>query len=116
MVMKKVYLSSADMMTRNMIKRVEILFPVLNQKIARRLVAYLELQLNDNQKGRYQDRYGEYHYVQNDQAPLNSQEALMDEAITYGVNLKKENIVETGQPVRPKSNWVNRFKKKFNRK
>ncbi|KFE40950.1 RNA degradosome polyphosphate kinase [Staphylococcus agnetis] len=113
---EKVYLSSADMMTRNMIKRVEILFPVLNQKIARRLVAYLELQLNDNQKGRYQDRYGEYHYVQNDQAPLNSQEALMDEAITYGVNLKKENIVETGQPVRPKSNWVNRFKKKFNRK
>ncbi|MCE5155089.1 RNA degradosome polyphosphate kinase [Staphylococcus hyicus] len=113
---EKVYLSSADMMTRNMIKRVEILFPVLNPKIARRLVTYLELQLSDNQKGRYQDRYGVYHYMQNDQPPINSQEALMNEAIEYGVNLKKENIVETGQPVRLKSNWVNRFKKKFNRK
>lgn len=113
---EKVYLSSADMMTRNMIKRVEILFPVLNPKIARRLVTYLELQLSDNQKGRYQDRYGVYHYMQNDQPPINSQEALMNEAIEYGVNLKKENIVETSQPVRLKSNWVNRFKKKFNRK
>lgn len=110
------YLSSADMMTRNMIKRVEILFPVLNQKIAKRLVSYLELQLSDNQKGRYQDRYGVYHYVQNDFPPINSQEKLMEEAVEFGLHLKKENIVETGQPVRPKSNWVNRFKKKFNRR
>ena len=113
---EKVYLSSADMMTRNMIKRVEILFPVLNQKIAKRLVSYLELQLSDNQKGRYQDRYGVYHYVQNDLPPMNSQEMLMGEAVEYGLNLKKENIVETGQPVRQKTNWVNRFKKKFNKK
>lgn len=113
---EKVYLSSADMMTRNMIKRVEILFPVLNQKIAKRLVSYLELQLSDNQKGRYQDRYGVYHYVQNDFPPINSQEKLMEEAVEFGLHLKKENIVETGQPVRPKSNWVNRFKKKFNRR
>ena len=113
---EKVYLSSADMMTRNMIKRVEILFPVLNKKIAKRLVSYLELQLSDNQKGRYQDRYGVYHYVQNDSPPINSQEKLMEEAVEFGLHLKKENIVETGQPVRPKSNWVNRFKKKFNRR
>lgn len=110
---EKIYLSSADMMTRNMIKRVEILFPVLNKKIAKRLVAFLNLQLSDNQKGRYQDQYGAYHYVKNDLAPLNSQEYLMEEATQFGLHLKKENIVETGLPVRPKTNWLTRIKNRF---
>ncbi|MBI5975909.1 RNA degradosome polyphosphate kinase [Staphylococcus canis] len=112
---EKIYLSSADMMTRNMIKRVEILFPVLNQKIAKRLVDFMELQLSDNQKGRYQDHTGKYHYVENDLPPLNSQEYLMNEAKEFGLNLTKENIVEIGQPVKPKSRWLSRFRNRFNK-
>ncbi len=45
-----IYLSSADVMTRNMIKRVEILFPVEDKSIGQRLVNYMNLQLSDNQK------------------------------------------------------------------
>lgn len=45
---EKIYLSSADAMTRNMIKRVEILFPVEDKKIAKRLLDYMNLQLSDN--------------------------------------------------------------------
>ena len=111
----RIYLSSADMMTRNMIKRVEILFPVLDKHIAKRLVDYMNLQLSDNQKGRYQDRYGVYHYVENDLDPLNAQEYLMNEAMEYGIQLKKDNIVETGQPVRAASGWVRRFRNKLKR-
>ena len=37
-------------MTRNMIKRVEILFPVEDKNIAKRLLDYMNLQLSDNQK------------------------------------------------------------------
>lgn len=112
---EKIYLSSADMMTRNMIKRVEILFPILNKKIAKRLVDYMQLQLSDNQKGRYQDKNGVYHYIKNDLPSLNSQEHLMDEAIQFGLNLTKENIVEIGQPVKPKSRWIKRFRNRFNK-
>ena len=36
-----IYLSSADVMTRNMIKRVEILFPVEDKSIGQRLVNYM---------------------------------------------------------------------------
>ncbi|WP_338753812.1 RNA degradosome polyphosphate kinase [Bacillus sp. FJAT-52991] len=60
----KVYLSSADMMTRNMIKRVEILFPIFDGVLKHRIVQFLNLQLSDNVKARYQDNEGNYHYVE----------------------------------------------------
>ena len=90
-----IYLSSADVMTRNMIKRVEILFPVEDKSIGQRLVNYMNLQLSDNQKGRYQDAQGLYHYVENNSSPLNSQSYLMQEAIKYGEELKKQSTFWT---------------------
>ncbi|OES43766.1 RNA degradosome polyphosphate kinase [Domibacillus iocasae] len=60
---RNIYLSSADMMTRNMIKRVEILFPIIDESLKDRLVDFLHLQMSDNAKARYQDNEGNYHYV-----------------------------------------------------
>lgn len=110
---ERIYLSSADVMTRNMIKRVEILFPVEDKEIRKRLVDFMNLQLSDNQKGRYQDQYGDYHYVQNDLSPLNSQAYLMKEAVKYGKKLKKETTQPSGMPVvsKRRASWVNRLRK-----
>ncbi|MBM7647307.1 polyphosphate kinase [Bacillus ectoiniformans] len=71
----KMLLSSADLMTRNMIKRVEIMFPIFDGELKKRLSEFLELQLKDNVKARYQDNQGYYHYVERtaDQEEINSQ-------------------------------------------
>ena len=45
---KKIYLSSADLMTRNMDHRVEILFPILSHELKERVYHVLELILKDN--------------------------------------------------------------------
>lgn len=112
-----IYLSSADVMTRNMIKRVEILFPVEDKSIGQRLVNYMNLQLSDNQKGRYQDAQGLYHYVENNSSPLNSQSYLMQEAIKYGKELKKQSVQPSGQPVHSRrgGSWMRKLKNTFKR-
>lgn len=114
---ERIYLSSADVMTRNMIKRVEILFPVEYKDIGKRLVNYMNLQLSDNEKGRYQDDHGVYHYVRNNLSPLNSQAYLMQEAIKYGQEIRSRTVQSTGQPVRSKrgESWMSKLRKTFKR-
>lgn len=83
----KVYLSSADMMTRNMVRRVEILFPIYSQDIKQRIMKILEIQLNDTAKARVQDSTGKYHYkeVRQGVPKLNSQEQFILEAMEAAV-------------------------------
>lgn len=75
----KLYLSSADMMTRNMIKRVEILFPILSPSIKKRILSILELELKDTVKARVQDSSGVYHYKKAD-TKLHAQQLFMEYA------------------------------------
>ncbi|RSK26833.1 RNA degradosome polyphosphate kinase [Bacillus sp. HMF5848] len=77
---EKMYLSSADMMTRNMIKRVEILFPIYEGFIKKRINKMLSIVLQDNMKAREQDKDGVYHYVtrQQDEAMIDSQLTLFN--------------------------------------
>ncbi|MCM3736845.1 RNA degradosome polyphosphate kinase [Bacillus cytotoxicus] len=60
---EKIFLSSADWMTRNMEKRVEISFPILGLDMKTRIKDVLQLILDDNVKAREQNERGEYHYV-----------------------------------------------------
>jgi polyphosphate kinase len=78
---EKIFLSSADMMTRNMEKRVEILFPILESNLKENLKGLLALQLADNVKAREQDRDGVYHYIQKrkNEVEIDSQVILMEE-------------------------------------
>ncbi|MGY4690325.1 RNA degradosome polyphosphate kinase [Salibacterium sp. K-3] len=79
------FLSSADWMTRNMEKRIEIMFPVLDDILKERLKTMLDIILNDNQKARVQDSGGKYRYVTRsaDDKPVNSQLTLFEHAARF---------------------------------
>ena len=112
---EKMYLSSADMMTRNMIKRVEILFPVLDPNLVKRLKGIVDLQLNDGLKGRIQNNEGLYQYNDAGNKHMNSQEMLMDEAMLAGKEMRKSHL-NIGRPVTSKrSNFINKFKERLKR-
>lgn len=72
---EKLFLSSADWMTRNMEKRIEIMFPIYQQDIKKRIKEILAIYLRDNVKARVQDQEGIYHYVSRglDEEPIQSQ-------------------------------------------
>lgn len=78
----KIYLSSADLMTRNMVRRVEILFPIFETTIKSRIMNIFKLQLADNSKARVLDSDGSYHYktVGKNEKIIDSQALLAAEA------------------------------------
>ncbi|WP_243291758.1 RNA degradosome polyphosphate kinase [Bacillus sp. FJAT-47783] len=79
---EKIYLSSADLMTRNMEKRVEIMFPIYEGELKKRLNKTLAALLADNVKAREQDEFGQYHYVtrQPDEPEFDAQLVLFNMA------------------------------------
>ncbi|WP_129726962.1 RNA degradosome polyphosphate kinase [Ectobacillus funiculus] len=79
---EKIYLSSADWMTRNMEKRIEISFPILDQSLKIRIIHILNLALLDNTKAREQNEFGEYVYVQRTEEEMDSQSELF--RMAYG--------------------------------
>ncbi|WP_299241370.1 polyphosphate kinase 1 [uncultured Aquimarina sp.] len=52
---EKLYIGSADWMTRNLDKRIEVLVPILDEDCKKELETILDIQLNDNVKARIQD-------------------------------------------------------------
>lgn len=76
----KVFLSSADLMTRNMENRVEIMFPILKTHLKKRIYDSLALMLQDNRKAREQNSSGQYHYVKrtDGEKEINSQLILCE--------------------------------------
>ena len=65
---EKIFLSSADLMTRNIENRVEIAFPIYDKKLKERIKQILSIYLSDNVKAREQDKNGYYSYVEKGQA------------------------------------------------
>ena len=77
---RKYYISSADFMTRNTVKRVEVAAPVYDPAIRETIQGIFSLMLSDNQKAREEDADGKYTLVKCEGEPVNSQEALYQEA------------------------------------
>lgn len=79
---RRVYISSADFMTRNTERRVEVAAPLLDKSIADRAVEIFETMLRDNVKAREQDSNGNYYHVQPKEGEprLNSQIYFYEQA------------------------------------
>ena len=77
-----IYLSSADMMTRNTEHRVEIAFPVLDPTCRALVHEYMGMQLRDNVKARSLTSDGTWVPVERAEGekPFNSQDALLERA------------------------------------
>ncbi|MBQ9947427.1 MAG: polyphosphate kinase 1, partial [Oscillospiraceae bacterium] len=78
---RRVYISSADFMTRNTERRVEVAAPILDRELADRVTESFDLMLRDNVKAREQDSDGKYRHVsRGDDKPLNSQAYFYEKA------------------------------------
>ncbi|GGG20893.1 RNA degradosome polyphosphate kinase [Paenibacillus abyssi] len=70
---EEVYLSSADWMTRNLTRRIELMCPVFDASLRKILINILQLNLNDNVKARELQPSGMYEPVRNKLSPFRSQ-------------------------------------------
>ena len=73
----EMYISSADLMTRNTNKRVEIATPVLNKTIRRRIYNILETMFSDNVKARKLLPDGSYAPAEREGEPLDAQDYFL---------------------------------------
>jgi polyphosphate kinase len=78
---EEVYLSSADWMTRNLDRRLELLFPVQDPAIRRRLVRAMETYFADNVKAWVLGAEGEWSRVRARGERVRAQEALHENAV-----------------------------------
>ncbi len=89
---EEVYMSSADWMPRNLDKRVEILFPVEDDKLKQQVIHILDVQLKDTLKAHVMNSQGVYEKVdKRGKEPLEAQKYFCDEAIK---NARKPLITE----------------------
>ncbi|MDD6072833.1 MAG: RNA degradosome polyphosphate kinase [Clostridium sp.] len=86
----RLFMGSADWMPRNLDRRVEILFPVEDEQLKKRLMHILEVQLEDNVKAQYLQPDGTY--VKKDRrgkAPVCAQEQFALEAVQAAKQIRK---------------------------
>ena len=84
---EKVYIASADFMTRNTLRRVEVAVPIYNTDIKMQLIEMFITMLSDNVKAREEDHNGNYKIPKNQDTPLNSQEFFYKQAYLNAKNV-----------------------------
>lgn len=85
----EIYMGSADWMQRNLDRRVEILFPIEDEKIQKQVMHILEVELLDNTKAHVMDQKGVYEKIdKRGKVLVNSQDQFCKEA---ECNVPKEN-------------------------
>ncbi len=83
---QKMYISSADFMTRNTVRRVEIAAPIYDPDIRTRIRAFFDTLMQDDEKGREQDETAVYHHRHLHDTPLNAQEYFYEQAYKAAEN------------------------------
>ena len=77
---EKVYIASADFMTRNTLRRVEVATTIYDKDLKMQLEEMFITMLSDNQKARQEDSRGNYEIAEAQETPLNSQEFFYEQA------------------------------------
>lgn len=72
------YLTSADWMNRNLNRRIETAFPILDDKIKQEIIDILQIQLRDNVKACFIDENLQNVFKRNDEKPVRAQEAIYE--------------------------------------
>ncbi len=83
---QKIYISSADLMTRNTVRRLEVAVPIYDNEIKKKILKMFQTMLHDNVKAREQISDGKYKKVKNGQKALNSQEFFYEQAYIMAGN------------------------------
>ena len=91
---EEIYISSADFMTRNTLRRVEVAAPIYDERLKLRIREMFGFMLSDNVKARKQQKNGTYKKVQTGDTPLNSQELFYEMAYQ-----KEESISVCGEGI-----------------
>ena len=91
---QKIYIGSADMMTRNTEKRVEVACPVLDEQIRRQINHDLKVMLSDNVKARVMQKDGTYtkRKLKDESSGkmIDSQAVFMEEALKAAEEVQKK--------------------------
>lgn len=90
----KYYIGSADFMTRNTVKRVEVAAPVYSESLKKRIRGIFDLMLGDNKKARVEDCKGDYSLVKCEGEPCDSQEVLFQQAYDRALKRIENKVVE----------------------
>ena len=121
-VRKNVYISSADYMTRNTTRRVEVAAPVLDEEIKKRVLDLFETQLKDNVKARDMQSDGTYIRKKVEGPVIDAQSRLFAEAYANvpvpkpkaepAIELKEEKSIQAKDDNAEQSAPVGETKKK----
>ena len=106
-----VYLASADFMTRNTLRRVEVAAPVLDEDLRRRLAEMFRTMLRDNQQARELRPTGEYVRLRSQENPLNAQEFFYQQAYEQAAEQPEAKAVlsSPGGRTHPVKGWFHRI-------
>ena len=77
---RKIYISSADFMTRNTLRRVEVAVPIYDNHVRNRIMHIFDVLIRDNVKARKMASDGTYSHVKTEGEPVDSQSAFIKEA------------------------------------
>ncbi len=102
----KVYLSSADLMTRNLDRRVELLFPLKNDRLRDKVLSIFQIMWHDNVKTRVLQANGSFEKKdRRGVMALDAQEMFTQDTLVQQNNqMKQEQLTATKQRFEPLNN------------
>lgn len=112
---EEIYIGSADLMTRNLDRRVEVIVPIYDEDIKKKIIEYMDIQWKDNTKARVMNRDGIYEKipVSEGEELINSQEKMMELAtIREKKNIEKPKKVKEQEKLSFKDRVLKFFKKR----